>query len=199
MPSEGKSFVALNLASALALLDKKVVLLEFDLRKPKVSSYLGISNHHGLTNYLIGTDKTIDRLITSVSTVDNFYIIPSGPIPPNPAELMSGSNMSRLFAELREKFDYIVIDAPPVGVVADALLLKDYTDILLYVVRHNYTTKAQLNIVEDLYEGKKFDRIAIIINDISQKGGGYGYNYSYGYGYTEDAPKQGGFLRKKKV
>ncbi len=198
MPGEGKSFVALNLASALALLDKKTVLLEFDLRKPKVSSYLGISNDRGLTNYLIGSVKDANQLVKPIHNVDNFYVIPSGPIPPNPAELMSGRSMEQLFAQLKHDFDYIVVDAPPVGIVTDALLLKDIADILLYIVRHNFTTKQQLNIVQELYDDKRFKRIAVVINDVSLKGSDYGYGYRYGYGYELEEKKKG-FLKKAKV
>lgn len=188
MSGEGKSFISINLANILSLSKKRVVLLELDLRKPKISTYLNIDNSKGLSNHFIGSVKDINEIIVKSDLNSNFYIIPSGPIPPNPAELLLNDNVRNMFSYLRKHFDYIIIDAPPIGLVTDAQMLSDYTDLALYIVRDGFTLKNQVNIVEELHQKQKFKKIAIVINDVPERRGydygyGYGYGYSYGYGY----------------
>jgi tyrosine-protein kinase Etk/Wzc len=204
MSGEGKSFVSINLANILAISNKKVLLMEFDLRKPGLSVKLGIENTFGFTNYLISDKVNASDLIKPLALHPNLFLISSGPIPPNPAEMLMDSRTAKLMAELKEQFDYIIIDAPPIGIVTDAQLLSQYADICLYLVRQKYTVKEQLNIVQNLYTEQRMKQLGIVVNDI-QISDGYGYGYGYGYGqgygdYGNEEKKQGFFkgLNKNK-
>ena len=202
MSGEGKSFISLNLAGMLALGGKKVVLLEFDLRKPKISKYLGFSNNEGISTFLADKKKTINDIAIKVPGLETLYFIASGPIPPNPAELINSEMAKDFFAQLESQFDHIVIDVPPVGVVTDALLLSRFAKISLFIVRQGFTYKKQLELLEELNMQKKLPHLAMVVNDIDrQKGYGYGYGYgygtSYGYGYFEDE-KEAKNAKKKK-
>lgn len=181
MSGEGKSFVALNIANVLAISGKKVVVMEMDLRKPNLSNKLNISNTLGFTNYIISEDIKFSEIVKKTNVNDNLYIVSSGPIPPNPAETILNSKTENLFAYLADNFDYIIIDAPPIGLVTDAQLLSKYSALTLYLVRQGYTHKEQLNILKDLHKNKKMNKLAILVNDIKIEGG-YGYGYGYGYG-----------------
>lgn len=186
MSGEGKSFISLNLSSTLALSGKKVVLMELDLRKPKISKYLGIDNVIGFSNYAIG-QASYEQILIPSGVQENFYIIPSGPVPPNPSELIVMDTVVKLFAKLREDFDYVVIDTAPIGFVTDAQLLNRYSDTALYVVRQNFTYKQQIQFAEELQTSKKIPKLNLVVNDVKvSRGYGYGYGYgyySYGYGY----------------
>jgi capsular exopolysaccharide synthesis family protein len=191
MSGEGKSFVAMNLAATLALSGKKVVLMEMDLRKPKISEKLGLPNKYGFSTYAIGKTP-IESLIQPSGVHDNFWVITSGPIPPNPAELLLLEHTKQLFVTLRKEFDYIVIDTAPVGLVTDAQLLGYLADATLFLVRQGYTFKQQLQLSKDLYMQNKLPRMNIVVNDVKAgKGYGYSYGYQYGYnyGYANNHPK----------
>ncbi|MGQ1786218.1 MULTISPECIES: GumC family protein [unclassified Saccharicrinis] len=178
---EGKTFCALNLASVFAISGKKTVLLGFDLRKPRLTEIFDHHKHTGLSNYLIGR-ATLEE-IKFQGPIDNLTIIPSGAIPPNPSELISSDNTEKLFRELKDEFDVVVVDSPPIGVVADARLLMEHSNCHLFVVRANKTIKEHFkHTYQNLLEEKVFP-LGIIFNDISSNGGGYGY-YSKRY-YTD--------------
>lgn len=179
MSGEGKSFIAINLASTFAISGKKVVLMELDLRKPKISKNLGLSNSIGLSSYAVGQSEIKD-IIQPSGFEDNLFVISSGPVPPNPAELIMLQRIDELFAYLRENFDYIIIDTAPAGLVTDALLLNRFANATLYVVRQGYTFRQQLQIPNDLQADKKINRLSFVINDVIFK---RGYTYGYGYGY----------------
>ncbi|WP_266363397.1 GumC family protein [Tellurirhabdus rosea] len=181
---EGKSFVSLNLGASLALIDRPTVILEMDLRKPKLHSMIGVPNAIGISNYLIG-QASLDQIIQAVPDVPNYFIITSGPVPPNPAELLLNGRLETLFAELRERFEFIIIDSPPVGLVTDAQLMADQADATIYVVRHEVTPKPHLKTVEMLYKEQRFRKLSLVINSVEQgQRYGYGYASSYGgYGY----------------
>jgi len=187
MSGEGKSFVAINLGNILALTGKKVLLMELDLRKPGLTAKIGASSSVGFTNFIINQETVIDDLIKPVDIHPSLFLLSSGPIPPNPAESIMSERTKLLLDELKKRFDYIIIDAPPVGIIADAQLLAPFADTCLYLVRQNYTHKDQLNIVQSLKDSGKMDKLAIVVNDIQlSKGYGYGYGYGgYGYGYGE--------------
>src|SRR6185437_443748 len=122
--------------------------------------------------------STLNDVIMPSGVHDNFYVLPSGPIPPNPAELLLLPKTNELFEILKEQFDYVLIDTPPIGLVTDAQLLSKYANMSLYVVRHAYTFKQQIQIVDELYRNEKIQKLSLIINDIPvQQGYGYGYRY----------------------
>ena len=184
---EGKSFISTNLGATLAISGQKTVILELDLRKPKILVGLGLPKGHGLTNYLVGGANLSD-LAKPVPQVDNLYVIPCGPVPPNPSEILLTPKFNQLFAWLKENFDCIVIDTAPVGLVSDAFTLSQYADATIYVVRQRYTFKRQINFIDELYKKHKLPKMGILVNDFISEGtrGYYGYGaakYGYGYGY----------------
>ncbi|MGX5687388.1 GumC family protein [Arcticibacter tournemirensis] len=185
MPGEGKSFVAINLATVLAISGKKVVVMEMDLRKPNLSNKLDLKNTFGFTNYIISEEVQREQVVRPSGINDNLFIISSGPIPPNPTETILHSRMEELMTYLSQRFDYIIIDAPPIGLVTDAQLLNRYADLTLYIVRQGYTLKNQLGLPDELYRNQKMKKLALLVNDIKvTRGYGYGYGYgAYGYGY----------------
>lgn len=184
---EGKSFISLNLAAVLSLTDKKVALLEFDLRKLKGINIKEIedNNDRGITNYLIGQSNNPETLYKTLSKNPNLHVYNTGPIPPNPAELIIGSRMESFFAYLKANYDYIVIDSAPVGLVSDSFALMEYADAVMYIVRQRYTFKKQMDFINDLKKEGKLTNMAIVVNDVNLAGryGYYGYGYGYGYGY----------------
>ncbi|GEP97447.1 GumC family protein [Chitinophaga cymbidii] len=185
MGGEGKSFVAVNLAMVMALSGKKVVMMEMDLRKPNIMTKLDVKGKLGFSNYVISGDITPEDIIVPSGIHPDLYVISAGPIPPNPSEMIMSSRTSGLMQALHKQFDYIIIDAPPVGLVTDAQLLSEYADITLYLVRHAYTHKSQLRQLNALYKEGKMGRMALLMNDIKRKGGGYGYGYGYQGYYTD--------------
>ena len=189
MSGEGKTFISSHLGSALTYNNKKAVLLEFDLRKPKLSQSLGISNASGVTNYLVGMES-LEQIIKKIPGNDNLFLIPSGPIPPNPVELIESEKMKELFKLLRERFDYIIIDTSPVGMVSDAKSLSPLIDCSLFVIRFNYTPKTKFKELAADIDRAVFHKVGIVFNGVdletSYGYSTYGYsNYGYGYGNTE--------------
>lgn len=185
---EGKSFLSTNLGAVLAVSGKKTAIMEFDIRKPKLMEGLGLQERMGITNYIV-SNIAVKDIIYPVPNQDNLFIIPCGPIPPNPSEMLLEEKVAILFKELKEHFDAIIIDTAPVGLVSDAVTIGQYANACMYVVRHNYTFKKQIQLIDELYVNKKLPHLAVIINDINVRGGyrqyyGYGYGYGYyGYGY----------------
>jgi tyrosine-protein kinase Etk/Wzc len=193
---EGKSFVSTNIGSVLALSGKRTVILEFDIRKPKIMQGLGLSERKGITNYLVGS-VALQEVIHPVPDADNLYVLPCGPVPPNPAEMLLNERVQKLFTELKLQFDAIIIDTAPIGLVSDAITLGQYADATVYIVRHGYTMKKQMQLVDDLYKNNKLPHLSIIINDINGRGGhggyyGYGTYGGYGYGYGYGVNGNGG-------
>jgi tyrosine-protein kinase Etk/Wzc len=183
MSGEGKSFIASNLGAALAMTKRKTVILELDLRKPKVSRYLKLKNQVGLSNYLIG-QATMEEIIQPSGVHPNFFVISSGPIPPNPAELLEQTAIDELVKWLKTQFQEVIIDTPPIGLVTDALILSRLADATIYVVRHGLTMKSQIAAIQILAKEKKFPKLNIVHNGVQLSGRfGYGYASQYGYGY----------------
>lgn len=202
---EGKTFLSSQLASTLTNNNKTAILLELDLRKPKLSSSLGMSNASGITNFIIGVE-TIDQVIKKVPNTERLYIIPSGPIPPNPIELLESNQMKELIKILRQRFDYVIIDTSPIGLVSDAKSLAPLVDCALFVIRFNYTPKGKLEEISENLQNTSFKKMGIIFNGIDVQSSfaynGYGYSkYGYGYGNTNTSTGGGfkGFLRKLKL
>jgi capsular exopolysaccharide synthesis family protein len=201
---EGKTFVSINMASVLAIGGFKTLLIGLDLRKPKIFQDFKLDNNIGITNYLIG--NVSKEGIIQKTSIENLSIITSGPIPPNPSELIMSDNFKALLEELKNEFDYIVLDTPPIGLVAEGLDLIQYADIILYMIRQNVTRKNYLNIINELYEKEQNKKIGLVFNDINfasiygygygtygfgyGESVGYGYNASYGYGIYGENEKE---------
>lgn len=187
---EGKSFISSHLGNALTYNNKRVILLEMDLRKPKLSHSLNISNSTGITNYLVGS-ASLEQITKKVPGSDNLFILPSGAIPPNPVELIESEKMKQLIATLREQFDFVIIDTSPVGMVSDAKSLSAYIDCSLFVTRFNYTPCQKFKeLIADI-DKSVFKRMGIIFNgvDLESSYGYYTYgnsNYGYGYGTVDN-------------
>ncbi|HYF32006.1 MAG TPA: polysaccharide biosynthesis tyrosine autokinase [Chitinophagaceae bacterium] len=186
---EGKSFITTNIGAVMALTGKKTVILEFDIRKPKIVSNLELKKHAGITNYIVGKAR-LDELVLPVSDMDNLYVIPCGPVPPNPAEMLLEPKIKELFDYLKVRFDVVIVDSAPVGLVSDAMILGEHADCTLYILRQNYTYKKQLGLIDELYTQKKLPKLSVLLNDVKAGTGGYGsyggyggYGYGYGYGY----------------
>lgn len=189
---EGKTFFSLNFAASIAITNKKVVMIELDLRKPKLAKNINISSNIGVSNYLID-QVTIDQIIMPSGVIDTLDIIPSGPIPPNPAELLISENMERMVKELQERYDYIIIDAPPVGLVSDGFTISEHCHQMFYLLRYDYTAKDYIKFIRDLETSKKLSNVNLILNGVKMSSlGGYGYSqgYSYGYGYYNQESKK---------
>lgn len=179
---EGKTFISMNLASVLAIGGYKTLLIGVDLRKPKIFQDFKLDNSFGLTNYLIG--KLDKHQIIQDSGVSNLDIITSGPTPPNPAELIMSEAFYKLIEDYKEEYDYIILDTPPIGLVADGLDVMKHVDIVLYVVRQNISKKNYLGLINELFQNDKDRSFGLIFNDVNFAAVyGYGYgSYSYGYG-----------------
>lgn len=178
---EGKSFVSTNIGAVMALSGKKTVIMEFDIRKPKIISGLELKRKMGITNYIIGKASFRD-LIVKVDGIDNMYVIPCGPIPPNPAEILLDSRLDELMQEVKAEFEVVIMDTAPIGLVSDASTLGKYADCTLYIVRQGHTFRSQLHMIDELYHSRKLPGLSLLLNDVGASGGYYGY-YGGGYGY----------------
>jgi len=195
---EGKSFSTLNLAAVLSLQSHKVIIVGMDLRKPQLVQDLGVSNDIGVSTYLIG--KSSLESVICKTNVPGLDIIPAGPVPPNPAELLAKKETINLMNELREMYDYIIIDTPPVGIVSDAMMLMNLADINIFILRENYSKKDYIKTINTYYTAGQVKNICILLNDAgNHQRYGYGYGYSYGYHgygyYDEDSKPKGIFGR----
>lgn len=182
-PASGKSFVSLNLAASLALTGKRTILLEMDIRKGSKKDKGG-AVLPGLTHYLSGKITDLSQLIHPCPGLEELDVITSGPIPPNPAELLLEQALDDLIGQLRERYDYIVIDTVPFGMVADAQIISRVVDLCIYVIREGLMDRRRLSDVESLYTDGKLPHLSVLLNDAKYKHAGYGYGYGYyGYGY----------------
>jgi tyrosine-protein kinase Etk/Wzc len=194
MSGEGKTFFSINLGASLALTNKRVILLDLDLRAPKIAAELGLQEGLGISNYLVTDMVSIDDIVRPSVKIPGLFVITSGPVPPNPAELILNARFAKLIEGLKERFDYIIIDTPPVGQVADAFILAPFTNFTIYLVRYNYTYKAQLSIIKNINQNKTLNHPMIVINDAKEvNGNNYGYGYNYGYDSKKSTKKM---LRK---
>lgn len=198
---EGKSFVSTNMGAVMALTGKRTVIIELDIRKPKVVSNLELKKQAGLTNFIVGR-VNIHDIIVPVPEVPNLFVIPCGPVPPNPAEMLLDPKLGELFDYARRNFDIVIVDTAPVGLVSDAIILGERADCTLYILRQNYTYKKQVELIDELYRLKKLPRLSLLLNDV-EVGTGYGgyygnYGYQYGYGYGAGYFDESGKKKKKK-
>lgn len=189
MKSEGKTFFSINLGMTLASVNKKVVLLEFDMREPQLLQKMHLSSKIGITDYLLRDDISIDDLILNSRKYHDLLLIDCGYVAGNPAELMMHPKIGQMLEELKRRFDYVIIDTAPVGQVADAFSLSKYTDLSIYLVRYNYTDKLQLNILKDILYYKKLNNPMVVFNDAKiNNSTTYGYG-GYGYGLSLEISK----------
>jgi len=180
--TEGKTFTAMNLAAVMAASGPKVVLVGLDMRKPRIVDDFQINNDIGCSNYL-SSNASFDEIVQNSKYLENLDIIPSGPTPPNPSELVLSDNMERFIDELKTRYDRIIIDTPPIGLVSDGLIIANHADATLFVVRDGVTRRSHLAQVNDLYKKSQLKNLSIIFNAIRKRPGAYGYNAGYGYGY----------------
>ena len=199
---EGKSFISSNLASVIALSDKKTLLVGLDLRKPRLQEIFNVSNKVGISSYLVERAEYED--IVAKTKTKNLFVAMPGVVPPNPSELIDSDRMRLFFEKASKEFDYIIIDTPPIAVVTDAMLLTDIADAYLFVMRQDYSSKNVIKLIEDAKKDNDLINLGIILNDIQIKRGfdyshGYGYGYGYGQGqgyYDETDMKKESFIKK---
>ncbi len=199
---EGKSFVSMNLACVLSIAERKTLLVGLDLRKPKLQDDFNYNNEKGISSFLV--ERANYNEVIQKTTIPNLYIALSGPVPPNPAELIESDNMKLFFEKAVKEFDYIIIDTPPIAVVTDALLMADIADAYLYVMRQNYSSKNIIKLVNDIKRDNKLKNLGIILNEVQTKRAfdyshGYGYGYGYGDGqgyYDEFGTKKESFIKR---
>lgn len=200
---DGKSFITANLGMAQALTGKRVLLVELDLRKPKQSIYFETDpSRPGIVNYLVDPAISADEIINNSGLHENLDIITCGPKPPNPSELILSERLRVFVDQMRDVYDFIILDAPPVGLVADALQMKDLVEACMYVVRSGVTKRGQLDIIRDIAQKDKLPKPFVVLNGVSlNRGGGYGYGYGYGYGESKQSKKErkGKSKRQKKA
>ncbi len=179
---EGKTTITAKLAEVIAQTEKRVIVLDIDLRKASVHKEFGLANNIGMSNYLTN-QNTLEEVIKKTN-FENIDVITTGALPPNPSELILSNNMKVLLEKLKETYDYILIDTPPVGLVTDALILMNYSDVTFAVVRANYTRKEFIKNLDRLSKEHSHNHVGMILNgvEIGDKYG-YGYGVSYGYGY----------------
>lgn len=190
---EGKTFCSINIATVFALSEKKTVIVGLDLRKPRLADEFGLTTPLGVVNYLIKQNSLVE--ITNSTPIPNLDVILSGPIPPNPSELILSDAMKELIDELKQKYDYVILDTPPVGLVSDSLELVQFSDVVLYIVRQNYTKKDMITLLNNRVKRGELTNVSIVLNGYENKakyGGTYGYGYGYGAysnGYHEEEVK----------
>ncbi len=173
---EGKSFISINLAASLALLGKRVLLIGMDIRNPQLGKYLGLPHTNGLTRYLSDTSIGLDSIILSEPLMPDLDIIEAGPVPPNPGELLASQAVDDMFDELRKRYDYIIVDSAPVGMVSDTFNLVRISDATVFVCRANYTTIQDVHFINELKSDARLKKMSLVVNGTTaHKGYGYGY------------------------
>ena len=177
---DGKSYVSSNIALSLAILGKKVALVGLDIRKPMLAQYFNLSNKGHLTDYLAEPDVQLDDIIVPSGEHENLDLLPCGVIPPNPSELLQTSRLEELFAALRERYDYVIVDTAPVALVSDTYLLDRIADMTIFVCRYKYTPSEMINYVNSVVEQKRMKNVACVLNAVKGAQAGYGYGYGYG-------------------
>lgn len=186
---EGKSFIAMNLGGVMALSNKKVILLDLDMRKPKNNLSTNLEDRtKGISTILIRKNSWQECL--TKTPLENFDYVPSGPHPPNPSELLMNGEFEGLLEDLKKNYDYIILDTPPVGLVTDGIMAMKRSDISIYIFRANYSKKDFLFNLQRIININKFSNITTLLNALPNTG-----EQSYGYGYYEE-PRNGHWLKK---
>ena len=216
IPGEGKTFISTNLAMSLALLGKRVVIVGLDIRRPRLVKLFGLpADKRGITTFLSSTEETFDLLDQQIihGVVNpNLDVLPAGIIPPNPGELISRIQLDRAMDLLREHYDYVILDTPPVGLVSDTLAIARVADMTLMVCRADYSPKSNFKLINELKQDNKMPKISLVLNGVDLRKRKYGYYYGYGkygkygkyghygnyglYGHYGNRPSQGGHTEK---
>lgn len=176
---EGKSYVATNLAISLTLLGKRVALVGLDIRKPTLAAYMNLPSQGCLTSYIAEDAYTMEDLIVP-SGIANLDVLPSGVVPPNPSELLQSEKLDQLFVELRQNYDYVVVDSAPVALVGDSYLLHRLVDMTIFVTRANYTAYDLIEFINQTHMQQRLPKMVAVLNGVDAKKIGYGYGYGYG-------------------
>jgi capsular exopolysaccharide synthesis family protein len=181
-PGSGKSFISINLGMSLAIKENKVLVIDGDMRHGSASAYVG-SPERGLSSYLSGTETNVNSLLVQDNECEYLHVLPIGTIPPNPTELLESPRFSKLIQDLKPIYNYIIIDCPPIEVVADAQIIDRYADRTFFVIRAGLFERTMLPELDRLYGDKKYHNMAFILNGTRNEQGRYGYSHSYRYGY----------------
>ncbi|HQQ83507.1 MAG TPA: polysaccharide biosynthesis tyrosine autokinase, partial [Cyclobacteriaceae bacterium] len=176
---EGKTFTTINLATVFALSGRRTLIIGADMRRPKIYMDFNMSNQTGLSGFLSNL-STFDEIIQKTS-IQNLDLVSGGPVPPNPSELLLTARFDEFMKEAKSRYDFVLIDTPPLALVTDAFVMAKFADHTVFVMRQNYTPKAFIRSIDDYYYSGKFKNISILLNDIYRSGFGYGYGYG-GYG-----------------
>lgn len=185
----GKTFSVMNLGTTLSFLDKKVVILDLDLRKGTLSSRMRVEKEKGVSHYLSDSSISVDEILYQSDVANNMDFIPIGLIAPNPVELLLGKRLDELIAELKERYDYIIVDGVPMGIVADASIVDRISDLTLFIVRAGKMDRRQLPELEKIYKNGKLSNLAVVLNGVKLGSSRYGYGSYGGYGYEIEKKK----------
>ena len=199
LSGEGKTFIASNIALSFALTGKRTIVVGMDIRRPVLTHLYKLSNDLGVTSFLSGQVENVNEIISNSGLDVNLDVLPGGPVPPNPNELLLGERMKVMFEQLRAEYDYIIVDSAPIGVVSDSYLIASYVDLELFVVRASYSTKKCIKVMHQAIESGRLPNCYLILNGVNVRSGSYiyrrygyygyykkkGYGYGYGYGGSE--------------
>ena len=181
-PGSGKSFISINLACSFAIKGKKVLVIDGDLRHGSASAYVD-SPKTGLIDYLSGRTKDVDGLILPLKDYPGLNVLPIGKVPPNPTELLENGRLGEVIEAMRSKYDLIVLDCPPIDIVADTQIIEKYADRTVFIIRAGLLERSMLKDLEEIYTTKRFKNLTLILNGTESSGGRYSYRYGYRYGY----------------
>ncbi|MFB6258353.1 MAG: GumC family protein [Flavobacteriales bacterium] len=181
--TEGKTFTSINLATVFALSGKRTILIGGDLRKPRLTDSFNIPNERGISTYLDDPEEDLDAIIMNSEVHESLEILPAGPTPPDPAESIITDRMEEMMRALKERYDRIVIDTPPIGLVTDGIIMTRYSDANIFVVRQALTRKPNIVQLNEVHRKHDLHRFTILFNAVKASKGGYGYGYGYGYGH----------------
>ena len=194
-PGSGKTFLAMNLAVSYAIKNKRVIVVDLDLRKASLSTYVDTPKE-GLTGYLNGDISDFHKVIVSETLHQNLDVMPCGKLPPNPSELLYSPRLAEMIKQLREEYDFVFLDCPPVEMLADSSIINRYVDLTLFIVRAGLLERGMLPKIDEMYKEKKYKNMALMLNGTVYEGNRYGYHkygyyskygYGYGYGYGEES------------
>lgn len=185
---EGKSLVASNLATALAHGGKQTLIMGLDIRAPKLKPYLGVRGNIGITNYIINSDLSIEDITIKSPISENLYIMSSGDIAPNPAELLMNTRIKDIFKNVKERYDYIIVDTAAYSMVTDTQLISNFADAFIYVIRAKFLDKRMLNYIRNIYTEKRLPKMCVLVNGVDPKKT-YGYGYGYGTKFDNNVKK----------